>query len=1204
MFNTFFLKEVASGLKRPMVYIFLLIITLLVFLSVVSESSTLGGAVGSILKNSPHIFAIYTSKLSIFGLLIATAYFNNAALRDYHTNFNEIIFSTPVEKSSYFFGRFFGALVLSTIPLLGVFIGFLLGSDIGPAAGWIEADRMGDIHFSTFINNYFLFILPNMFFAGAITFAMAIKWKNTVISFVATLIIIIAYMISGTLLSEISNQNLAGLTDMFGIRAYQIDSKYYTIAEKNISGASFNGLLLMNRIIWSGMGLLILVTSYFSFSFVHQHKKYKKKSDKNEITSKVKTFLNPKVKSSFNLSTDKTQFISFFKISFYSIVRSTTFKILFLFSAIIVIATFINGFEYYGLQSYPVTYKLMNATNIISYLLLTIIVVFFSGELVWNDRTSNIHGVIDATPHNSFIVLLAKTSSLVALVVLLDLFFIVVSIGFQLASGYTHIELGVYLQNFIYGTLPNSIIWACLLVGVQVIVNHKYIGHFVAIMLLLLSESIMEGFGILTEMINIGNAPLLNYSDMNGFGAGLPITLWFNLYWMLFGVLILAIAGLLWVRGSSLNIKSRLKSIKKHFTKQYAIGMSSIAFLFLVTSCAIYYNTQVLNDYVAPNTLELNQVKYEKKYKKYQGVLQPKITEVKYEVDIYPEERDFLAKTYLTLENKTDEAIDSLHFTFLNVPYSSIMVNAQWDIKLNIPNATLAVDDIEIGYQIYKLNEPLLPNTTMKIEVNAAYISQGFENSVSNIRVSTNGTFVDHSSIMPAFGYNELNELSDENDRNKYGLPPKERMAKLQENSSNKMKNYVSGGVSDWVVGETIISTSGDQTAIAPGSLVKEWKQDGRNYYHYKSDHSTLHYFNFMSASYEVARKKWKGVDIEVYYDKAHDYNIGMMLDAVESSLEYFTSNFGPYYHKQARIIEFPNFLQFAEAFPGTMPYSESYGFITNLEGESDNNIIQSVIAHEMAHQWWAHQLIGADVQGAAMLSESFSEYGALMVMKNSLKNDHHMKKFLTYDFEKYLRGRSTETAKELPLYKVENQGYIHYGKGSLIMYALQDYIGEDKVNSALKSFLQEFRYKDPAYPTTLDFLEHLAPHVPDSLNYLITDWFKEITLYDYRLKDATYQSIDNGKYQVSIDIEAFKIKADSTGIETKVQLNDWVDIGVYGEDNEEDLIYSKRVFFNDSLMNFTFEANSLPSKATIDPKRLLIERVITDNTLSVEEVK
>ena len=177
---------------------------------------------------------------------------------------------------------------------------------------------------------------------------------------------------------------------------------------------------------------------------------------------------------------------------------------------------------------------------------------------------------------------------------------------------------------------------------------------------------------------------------------------------------------------------------------------------------------------------------------------------------------------------------------------------------------------------------------------------------------------------------------------------------------------------------------------------------------------------------------------------------------------------------------------------------------------------------------------------------------------------------------------------------------HIHYGKGSVILYALQDYIGEEKVNNALKSFLEEFRYKEPPYHTTLDFLRHLEPQVPDSLKYLITDWFKEITLYDYRLKEATYKPLASGKYEVSMKVEAYQLKADTIGNETKVKFDDWVDIGVYADDDEKKLIYQKRVKFNANTMNFKFEIDAIPAKAAIDPRRMLIERVITDNVKKV----
>ena len=155
-----------------------------------------------------------------------------------------------------------------------------------------------------------------------------------------------------------------------------------------------------------------------------------------------------------------------------------------------------------------------------------------------------------------------------------------------------------------------------------------------------------------------------------------------------------------------------------------------------------------------------------------------------------------------------------------------------------------------------------------------------------------------------------------------------------------------------------------------------------------------------------------------------------------------------------------------------------------------------------------------------------------------------------------------------------------------------------------MKNFLEEYRYNAPPYPSSLDFLRHLEPQVPDSLKYLIEDWFKEITLYDNRLKEATYKKLDNGKYQVKLDIESYKIKSDSLGNETRVPMNDWIDIGFFMDSNEEKLYEQRRLKFNTDTSTLTVELDSLPVKAAIDPRHILIDRVFKDNIkgLSIEE--
>ncbi len=108
-----------------------------------------------------------------------------------------------------------------------------------------------------------------------------------------------------------------------------------------------------------------------------------------------------------------------------------------------------------------------------------------------------------------------------------------------------------------------------------------------------------------------------------------------------------------------------------------------------------------------------------------------------------------------------------------------------------------------------------------------------------------------------------------------------------------------------------------------------------------------------------------------MYYTPAHEFDVADMMDASKRGLDYYQQNFSPYQFAQYRIMEFPRYRQFAQSFPNTVPYSEGIGFISRLEKKKDIDFTYFVTAHELGHQWWGHQLIGGNVQGSNMMSET-----------------------------------------------------------------------------------------------------------------------------------------------------------------------------------------------------------------------------------------
>jgi ABC-2 type transport system permease protein len=548
--------------------------------------------------------------------------------------------------------------------------------------------------------------------------------------------------------------------------------------------------------------------------------------------------------------------------------------------------------------------------------------------------------------------------------------------------------------------------------------------------------------------------------------------------------------------------------------------------------------------------------------------------------------------------NNQNRPIDTLFFT---------LAEGKINCDIKIENATPLVEDKDLQFRMYKLNRPLASGDSVRLNFTSTYTAKGIENEVSFTKIVQNGTFFSNEDIMPLIGYQSSLELTDRNKRKEYGLPEPELMPKLNPaDTALRMKTYL-GGLDSYVNVETTISTSDDQIAIAPGSLIKDWKENGRHYFNYKLDHQSWNFYSFMSARYEVARRKFNGIDMEVYYHKDHTYNVERMMNAIEKSLKYYTTNFGPYYHKQCRIIEFPRYASFAQAFPGTMPYSEGIGFIANLENPTDIDMVTYIVAHEMGHQYWAHQVAGANMQGGTLLSETFAQYSALMVMEKEYGRDA-MRKFLKYEMDRYLRSRGVERLKEQPLGKVEmTQGYIHYQKGSVVMYYLKEMIGEDKVNLSLKTFLEKYRYLKPPFPTSADVLAEFRKNTPDSLQYIIKDCFEDITLFNNRTTEATYKKIAEGKYEVKIKCESQKFKANELGKETEIDINDYIEIGALAKaekDKQPKILYRQRVKINKKSNEFTFIVNELPEEAGIDPSFQLIDRMPEDNVMSVDEVK
>ena len=1178
--------ELRQQLKAPLFWVIAAVFGALAITLVTTDAVIIGGASGNVLRNAPLVIVRLLNFLTALSMFLVTVFVAGAVLRDFDQNTAELFFTTPMSRGAYLGGRFAAGYLAS----LAIMLACALGIALGGMMPWIDALRLGPASWHGYAWAFGVMVVPNMLFIAALLFLLASTTRSLLATYIGLIVYVVLNFIVGLLTKDVNNLYLAAMLDPFGSRTVGLVTRYLSAYQSNHELPALTGVLLFNRLLWTGVSVAMFGATFALFRPNREGLQLPRRKKRAEPpilrpqTSNTSLVL-PKVRLSHNLRAQLLQLRTQFAFDTLGVLRGVPFLIMLALGLLNLIFALALSGQIYGTATWPVTHQVLENIRGGFQWLLYIIITFYAGELVWRERSQRSAEVTDAFPLPDWIPLTAKLGALLAVIGAFLLVGSLVGIGWQLAHGYTHLELGLYLETLALDAIPFALL-AALALFLQVLSNNKFLGYLFTIMWFVCQI----GFGLLhweQNLYDYGSAPDLPYSDMNGFGHFLAATLWFDFYWASCAVVLLVLAALFWVRGTDQTWPERMREARVRLHVPAKIAMAFGLLAFVGSGAWIYYNTNVLNHYLSSSDKLQQHANYERKYAKYKDLPQPRITAVKTDVDIYPYQRRLEIRGHYTLVNKHDTPISELH-----VNYTDGFKLKSLDFA---PHDTIS-EDKDLGYTIYRLKTPLAPGASMNFDFDMEYAPKGFTNSPEGQFLAYNGTFFNNT-VMPQFGYQTDAQVTDRNDRRKYDLVGEvPRMPKLGDEKA-RANTYISNDA-DWISFDTTVSTAADQIAVAPGYLQKEWTANGRHYFHYTMDQPMLPFFSYLSARYAVKHELWKGVDIAVYYNPAHAWNVDRMIQGTKDALDYYDANYTPYQFHQLRILEFPNYISIAQSFANTIPFSESVGFIADLRDQSKIDYPYYITAHEVAHQWWAHRVIGANMQGSTMLSESLAQYSALMVMKQKYGADQ-MHKFLKYELDKYLAGRATEKLAEEPLAKVENQQYIHYNKGSLVFYALQDYIGEDKLDAMLKQFLIDKGFQQPPYTTSQEFMNALAKSAGPKWQPLLNDFFWKITLFDNRMTEATAKKLPDGKYEVTMKVHAGKVYVDGTGKETDGMPDIPIDIGVFaaptaGKDGKP-LYLEKRMLPNgDSTITVTVD--SKPFDAGIDPYNELIDRVSSDN--------
>jgi aminopeptidase N len=1141
--------------------------------------------------NAPVAIVQVLGIMSIFAIFILTAFVANVIVRDDETGYGPIVRATPIRKFDYLFGRFAGAFIAGMIAFASVPLGIFLGT----LMPWVDPVKLGPFHIEHYLYAYFLIALPTLFVMAAAFFALATATRSMLATYVGVVAFLVLYFVLTGIFDKPQYDHLIGLVEPLGIGAVQEMTKYWTASDRNTVLPPLQGVILENRLIWFSLSFVFLAIAYGLFRFEGRGSKRPAKVRAAEPQPAPHT--GPLPAPRYNGAATRAQFWRWTRFEMGQVFRSPAFFVLLALGLLNALGGLWTADEARDYMIYPVTRIMIDGLRGAFSIIPVIIAIYYAGELVWRERDRRTHEVIDASPVPDWIFVVPKIFAIALVLFSTFLISVLVAVVIQAIKGYHNYELDHY---FFWYVVPESI-WAIELAAfaifVQAVSPQKYVGWGI-MALYLVARVTFYNIGFEHRLYNF--APIeVPLSDMNGEGKIWIKQIWVEVYYGAIMLMLSVLAYGLWRRGAETRLSPRLARLPRRLAGPAGVTMAVAFLVALGAGAFIYHNTNVLNEYRTNVGTDDYQANYEKTLLHFQTVPQPRVTDIALNVAIYPHDTRVETTGRYILENRTGKPLSAVHL--------------RWDRDLDmqalsVDGGHLVRDFGAFHYQIFAFDKPMAPGERRTLRFRSVLQQRGFKNGRDLTTVVDNGTFVNNFAVSPAIGMDKQGPLlSDPSKRRRHGLPAELRPSKLEDDSA-RADSYLAHNA-DWVSSDITVSTVADQTPIAPGYKVSETVAGGRRTARFVSDAKILPFFSMQSAKYAVKRDKWHDVDLAVYYDPHHPYDVDRMIAAMKASFDVYTKAFSPFQFHQMRILEFPAYENFAQSFANTVPYSEGIGFIQNyaaVKKDADKiDLVTFVTAHELGHQWWAHQIIGADMQGATMLSETFAQYSAMLVMEH-LYGPEHVRKFLKYSLDHYLRNRGGEVVEELPLERVENQPYIHYDKGAVIMYRLKETVGEDVVDRSLRRLLAQYAFKPAPYPSSKDFVRILREEAGPKYDALITDLFEKITMYDLKAATASSTKRADGKFDVTLNVEAHKYYADGKGKETEAPMNEEVPVGAFlVEPGKEGFDRTKILFLADRQIRSGKQTIHLvldkaPAFAGIDPYNEWIDRNSDDNVTSV----
>jgi len=1219
MFLKIFLFEIQNRVRRPAVYLYF--VALLIF--------TIGSfATGSLPAgdkehyNSPYVIGMWCAGMTMLMMLISSMIMGTPLYRDIEYNTRDYYLTYPITKPGYFWGRFLGSFVCMIFISSALLFGIFIGSKLGPAMGWRDASKYGPNNLIYYLYPYFTIALPNLIFTSCLFFGLVAVTRNVKVIYTGGIVLFMGYFLSLFFFQTTTNFTVITLADPFGMNSIRSVSNNSSTIQQNTTLLPVTGVFLLNRIIWTGVGLLALAYTYFTFSF---EKFFAGKRDKASIDEVVSKDRQTKIKTasiSFGRTYSRSTLYNLVKLELRNIVRDNYFWIILGCGLVFLGFVFWMGSGNNGVNDYPRTVMLLNIFNDAFLFFVFFVIVFYTGETLHRDQSTRYAFINDSLPPPNWVLNGSKLLAMLFLGACLSFIPLVLGVPVQLIKGFHAFNFPMYFTFIFTIIMPRLLEMVVFAYVVHVIINNKFVAHgiavFIWVALFFLRDSGIFDYNLLLYSYT----PWFRASDMDGLGHMAKPVYWFNVYWLLDGGLLIIIAALFFYRGVTSSFKERLQLVAERFDKRTKLITAAVLLVFLAVGGYVYYNVSYLNVWLMKTEATDRAIIYEKALKRYSTMPLPKITKIKMYADLFPDRQAEYVKAFVTVVNKNDQPITKMlldgdeltDYTLKEdgtpMPFTTPLLYKRAFLSFFRP----AMDTAE--YRMYQFPRPLAPGDSTVIEVNSSVTFKGFQNSLyagNNLR---NGTFFKGG--LPGLGYDDDDEVGSPYVRKQNGLPPKNDEDPAQ-NDPVATRTLKAGGAADLLRTDVTVSVPLGQTAIAPGELVGQWDvRHQRSYFHYMQNQPGMYSpLAIVSARYadmkdSVILSNGHKVHINIYHDPQHNGDLGRLMAAYKDGLRYFSAAFGDYPFDDIRLAETSVYGPWDASLTTMDTYMESHCFNADYKSASQDNYVYFLTTQQLAQQWWRYQVAPNNTIGSLDIPEGLARYSALMMAERKY-GKNNMKGPLQDQLWSYLFIRTRMDEKEHPLITAQSGAWFEWGgKTGVVMYGLRDLIGEDSLNSALRDFEKAYAFKkDGPFAGANDLFRYLQKHTPDSLQYYLTDSWQKITLYDNKTLDV--KAVPTGKkneYKVTLKVNVAKVYIDNKGNDVPAtKMNDYIDIGIFAAESTDktgrgqtNQLYLKKYKLTAGDHTFSILVQGKPEYAGIDPYSKLVDRNPNDNIKNLEK--